>query len=143
MDHSIQISDEDYKFLKDLVHKLNTQDRLGTAQPVRYTIRSKEYHVTDGDFSYDKVSYYDPETNDEYRSEEEAKAAGAEPIYLKYYWLDREHFLTREAAATHLRQNKHHYNEGRIYVGHFWRNPEVSRLLSVIAGIVGEKIDGL
>lgn len=143
----VQISDEDYKFLQGFVHALITQDRLATAHPVRYTIQSKEFDPVPEEYGYDKEEYYDPnDTEARFDSKEEAQAAGVDDpdvVYLRARWVDREHFFTREAAERHIQSNRHHYVEGRIWVGHCWRNPETNRLLKVIANITGRSIDGL
>lgn len=41
----IEISQEDYEFLKDLQHELNTQSTDGNAQPVFWGIMEKKDHV--------------------------------------------------------------------------------------------------
>lgn len=147
MDRSITISEEDYKFLHDFVHTLNTQERLGTAQPVRYTIQSKQWEPIPEEYGYDKVEYYNPDDSEaRYVSKEAAQKDGVDDpdvVYLRARWVDREHFFTQEAAEQHLRSNHYHYTEGRIYVDHFWRNPQVNRLLKTIATLTGKKIDGL
>lgn len=46
---TIEISNEDYKFLKDLQHELNTQGTDGNAQPVYWQVMErKEVGVPDG-----------------------------------------------------------------------------------------------
>lgn len=45
----IDMQELDYKFLQDLVYRLKTQDRKGTAKPVIYTIQTDEIQfVPDG-----------------------------------------------------------------------------------------------
>lgn len=141
----LTIEPKDYEFLKSLVHQLLTQDRLGTANPVDYIVQSKERYFVPEEHDYEEVEYYDPDDVEAtYDSEEAAKEDGvAHPsvVYIKYRWVDREHFLTRQAAEGHLASNRHHYPGGRIYVGHHWRNYEIRELLRIVSALVGEKYE--
>lgn len=42
-------------------------------------------------------------------------------------------FLTYESAETHLKENRHHYNDTAvIYTAHAWRNPLLENLVTII-----------
>ena len=43
---TFQISDEDYEFLKDLQHELNTQENDGNADPLYWGVREYDYVLT-------------------------------------------------------------------------------------------------
>lgn len=55
----IEISQEDYEFLKELQHELNTQTTDGNAQPVFWGVRETFEDVTDGDYGGEPYITYD------------------------------------------------------------------------------------
>ena len=56
---TISISDEDYEFLKDLKHELNTQDNDGTADPVYWGVMEEEEVWAPEGCGYPKVTHDD------------------------------------------------------------------------------------
>lgn len=56
---NIEISQEDYEFLKELQHELNTQTTDGNAQPVFWGVRETFEDVTDGDYGGEPYIAYD------------------------------------------------------------------------------------
>ena len=56
----IILTDEDYEFLKDLQHELNTQSTDGTAEPVYWGVmEDHEVAVPDGCGDYQRIPYDD------------------------------------------------------------------------------------
>lgn len=52
---------------------------------------------------------------------------------MEYEFVTKRIFLTEEAANNHLRLNKHHYSDkARIYVDHFWRDPEMELVFKIL-----------
>ena len=57
----IEISQEDYEFLKELQHELNTQENDGNADPLFWGVEEtcEECRGADGDFGGDPYIRYD------------------------------------------------------------------------------------
>ena len=55
----IEISQEDYEFLKELQHELNTQTTDGNAEPVFWGVIETVEDVTDGDYDGEPYITYD------------------------------------------------------------------------------------
>lgn len=52
---------------------------------------------------------------------------------MDYEFVTKRVFLTEEAAKNHLNANKHHYSDkARIYVDHFWRDPEMELVYRIL-----------
>ena len=124
---TIQISDEDYEFLKDLQHELNTQTNDGNADPVYWGVREYNYELTaDGEgeprITYDDGAYtleQAVETVNEYIDDydEEEQEAWAEvdkedaddvAYFMKetlewgfsdVYWVEEKARVTNETGA--------------------------------------------
>ncbi len=56
---TIQISEEDYEFLKDLQHELNTQENDGNADPVYWGVREYNYELTVEGNGEPRITYDD------------------------------------------------------------------------------------
>ena len=51
-------------------------------------------------------------------------------------------FLTKEAALTHLKDNKHHYTDKvHTYAMTAWRNPEFEQLINILKKLGGDTED--
>jgi hypothetical protein len=52
---------------------------------------------------------------------------------MNHEFVTKGIFLTEAAANNHLKLNKHHYSDkARIYVGHFWRDPEMELVYKIL-----------
>ena len=52
---------------------------------------------------------------------------------MEYEFVTKRIFLTEEAANNHLKANRHHYSDkARIYVDHFWRDPEMELVYKIL-----------
>ena len=152
----IEISEESYQFLKDLIHEIDTQDNRATANPILYTIHEKVER--DRATGRGTVKYYDGEESiiDEDEVWELAKDHGLEdepfedileqlklePLDIETTWevssFNTNVFLTEKACRQHIRINGHNLNEPKIHVSHAFRNPEMEDLFKAIREIAKE-----
>lgn len=52
---------------------------------------------------------------------------------MNHEFATKRIFLTEEAANNHLKANSHHYSDkARIYVDHFWRDPEMELVYKIL-----------
>lgn len=124
---TIQISDEDYEFLKDLQHELNTQTNDGNAEPVYWGVREYNYELTlegEGEprITYDDGAYtleeaveavnecigdYDEETQTEWNGIDKTDADDVAYFmketlkwdYSDIYWVEEKARITNETGA--------------------------------------------
>jgi len=160
---SIEISDEDLKFLRELSHEIRTQDNAGTADPYFITVRtSRLVIVPQGHGSGDPV--YHDEQDDEpatalHKSTEEAAKALADygltdnevsrrvDALVEYgteeVESDHNVFFTRVGYEAHMRLYGHNYGHRSTmnphsYTHHASRNPEIKRLLEIVQKLGGQ-----
>lgn len=122
---NIELTKEDYEFLKDLQKRLTEQDTDGSAQPVFWGVMEKhEYAVPEGCGAYAKITHddgaYDLEEaldfvdqNIEYYDEDirdQWEVVDRESIYDVYWFMKYEmglegveyvDFVKREELSTH------------------------------------------
>ena len=155
MTKTIQISDESYGFLKDLINEIDNQDNRMTASPYYYVIQEKVTRPTaEGCGQY--IVYFDSDDLVDYTREEliESKEIDTDIDYtfddyldehpeireieVKTEWAEPELsnvFFTEKAIEKHIAANKYHWIEPRSYVKHAWRNPEIESLFKAIREI--------
>lgn len=164
----IEISDESYEFVKNLINEIETQDNRSTAYPILYMIQVKERifgmsedysteykwidfgndheEFTDEELKLELIKYYDfskSEVDKLDNCELEEKIEELHLDYTKVYYEDVERykhniFFTEKAAKQHIKLNHYHYNSPQDYVIHAWRNPEVENIVKVLKEIAGE-----
>lgn len=71
---------------------------------------------------------------EEARIEEEIRdEVGGNCYEMEHEFVTKRIFLTEEAANNHLKLNNHHYSDkARIYVDHFWRDPEMELVYKIL-----------
>lgn len=155
--------DQAKSFLKDLIHRMNTQDNRMTATPYFYVVRRKKWRLTQNGYGYGETrnirvdSEWDYET---FQSKEEflewAKERYPEEIVDEHerrwdalpefteevFFQDENVFFTEEAYQEHVRLNGHNLERGcseyYSYVKHAFRNPELSKMFEAI-GVLAEE----
>lgn len=61
---------------------------------------------------------------------------------MNHEFITKRIFLTEEAANNHLKANRHHYSDkARIYVDHFWRDPEMELVYKILTSFMYADID--
>ena len=61
---------------------------------------------------------------------------------MNHEFITKRIFLTEEAANNHLKANSHHYSDkARIYVDHFWRDPEMELVYKILTSFMYADID--
>ena len=146
----IDISPENFEFLKQLMTQINTQNNHGTASPYYYTVRTtKDIAVPAGTTGTDKY-YYDGEcyTEEELRKvckEDETDFEKVKDNSTKY-GVDQVNvyenfFLTEEGYNKHMELNGHNYRSSiepaHFYIKHAFRNPELVQLLDTLGEVTG------
>ncbi len=146
---------EDIEFIKDVIHRMNTQDNRCTAAPYYYQIEDEEEVPTSSDYSdkytwvYDCEEYTDAEAREiildaepnSFDSDKDFDEILEDYEFEKVYCLTKKVykglFLTEDSAKEHLRLNRYHYGENaRTYVFHAWRNPELKKFIESVARLV-------
>jgi hypothetical protein len=141
------------EFLRDLAHKLQTQDNAYTSSP-NYCIQ--EYRLITGldtDFG-GEVGWFD---TDNYNQADHKKSEALDRYYDRYGkepdgWTRTGYdwhwrytgiaFLTHDAAHAYVTNNAHrHENEIRIYVDSHYRNHEMREVRRLLAGPVVKLLD--
>lgn len=149
----VEIPEESFQFLKDLVAEIKSQSNRMTASPYFYVIQEKEIVVVP-DGCGDKTMYL--HCDGEFMNEEEVRDWADDQVldidelvsdheeYLTPYEVrddrvTKEHhnvFFTEKACHKHIEQNHYHFSAPRSYVRHAWRNPEMENLFKAINKIV-------
>lgn len=155
--------DQAKSFLKDLIHRMNTQDNRSTAAPYFYVVRRVKWRLTQHgygvgttrtvrvDFNGDPTTFHskeefvqwaknyydgDPDKNIESLWEE------LEEFTEERYFEDENVFFTEDAYQEHVRLNGHNLERGcseyYSYVKHAFRNPELSKMFEAI-GVLAEE----
>jgi hypothetical protein len=61
---------------------------------------------------------------------------------MNHEFVTKRIFLTEEAANNHLKANRHHYSDkARIYVDHFWRDPEMELVYKILTSFMYADIE--
>lgn len=150
---TIDVSDEDLQFLRELAHELRTQNNCGTAAPYFYVVRTwKELVAPPGYGDREVVVDYNGGDARVFVDEKGAKTELTELLKddeleealerLEHFGMhkveeSRNVFFTRKGYDEHMRLNDHNYGgttcqDPHPYVEHAFRNPEIRRLLEVI-----------
>lgn len=150
---TIEVTDEEYKFLKELSKELNTQDNRCTADPLGFLIRYTDFEPGPEDL-YDsnwRIDYY--MDGDEFDSEEELREYieknydkteyGVESMISDgtFYMrpvskFETNFFLTAKECEAHIKCNKHNLRgDPHSYGIHMFRNPEMEKLLKILKKI--------
>lgn len=135
----------------EFLTEMSSQDNRGTAFPYYYVIRDAEYIPTSEDYSYNRVSYYDPLNcvhilEDEYNQlpqtdEEESCKDDFNEVYEVKKWAEKGMFLTEKDAQEHLERNHYHYSdEAHTYVKCAWRAPHLEKFFTNLFEFFGVKI---
>lgn len=152
----IEISDESYEFLKNLISEIDTQDNRATASPYYYVVQERKervipfaspgsgdatlYFTEDGLVrSHELMDIYETKTEEEAIQKWGKNYPEEEPVVLDYYHDDAELsnvFFTEKAIKKHIEANHYHWREPRDYVKHAWRNPEMESLFKAVREIV-------
>lgn len=166
---TIEISDEDLKFLQDLAHEMATQDNRATGQPYYYCVQQVKRIVGMDPGISDESVFVGGDDYEEFKTKEEAiesfmavdgmSEEAAETHFKENFsefgvletTVDSNFFLTLKGFKEHMRLNAHNYpgkqdgdnykdsEKVYSYVQSAWRNPEVRTLYGVIARLGGAK----
>lgn len=146
--------DESITFIKDFLHRIDTQDNRATASPIQFLLQVKKKVITDSDYHYDSLEWYHPIfENCGYETEHEAIAELKEyfgsdkdklekalnelkEIFFQDVWETKQSFFTEEAYNHHVKINKHNLGEYRSYVVHCFRDYETLDLFKALRGVV-------
>jgi len=148
----IDIKDETFKFLQDLMERYTTQDNRGTANPYYFTVNTtKEMSAPAGTTDKEKY-YYDgcTFTEDElkeycrtYAVDFDMAKSEATPYCVQEVEEYHNFFLTKEGYEKHMELNGHNYRHfkgsPRSYIMYANRNPELNNLLKALCEITGKK----
>lgn len=153
---TINLSEEDYQFLKNLAHELRTQDNRLTASPYFYTIVTDRLYPALEDMGDGPTQFTDTGDGDYFTANTRAEVEKAiteyyapDPVpkdrfdqileYGTYRVLEhRNVFLTEKACHQYLEKNKHKlrsHSEPYSFVDYADRNPEMAQLLSILRKI--------
>lgn len=156
--------DQAKSFLKNLIHRMNTQDNRGTATPYFYVVRREKWRLTQHGFGCGKTRTIrvdfdgDPTTfrskeeflewAKEYHvgetvAEHESRWNKLEEFTEERYFEDENVFFTEDAYREHVRLNGHNLDRGcseyYSFVKHAFRNPELSKMFEAIGVLVEEE----
>lgn len=147
-------------WIKEFLHRIDTQDNRGTAHPIQFQLQVPEEIVVDGDYDFDRVVYHHPIFEGQgYDSQEECEKElekyfcdedeierlvkekeDIRKLYIKETWRTQQSFFTEEALQRHLSLNRHNYRKGhRDYVVHCWRDPETLELFEALRKVVEDE----
>ena len=118
--------------IKELAHRLRTQDNLGTANPMFCLQVLERVYGVDPDYA-EGTEWYDPNDTEAgvQPAPSDTEDTDLEEIGYKGHWSTVLVAFTREGLEEHMRQNGHnyrHYKDTRIYVDSFFRCPEMQEL---------------
>jgi hypothetical protein len=143
---TIQVSDEDYDFLVELVNNLKTQYNRATADPI-YCVQERikeprpDEYSSDGTFYVERVSgdcdQYDSliemyrnllengHTKDEIRGEYDV-------INYTEEWHTVQACFTEQGAQWFINRKKHDYKKLQIYAESLYHNYEMRTLRNIL-----------
>jgi len=150
----IEISNESYEFVKNLIAEIDSQDNRMTANPYYYVIQEEKtrcvapgcgddvvyIHDGEGFSKEDMMDVFELETDEEFENFKDAN-------YIEEVEIVREHddavqsnvFFTEKACHRHIELNHYHFRDPRSYVKHAWRNPEVEGIIKALREIAESK----
>jgi hypothetical protein len=148
---TINVSEENWKFLQDLMERINIQDNRVTASPFYYVVATKKeiavpegcgectkYYYEGGCFSEEELKEF-CEENELAFEEEKSRATPYDVSTVTEY---HNFFFTEEGYKKHMELNSHNYRhykgEPYSYVMHAFRNPELKQLLDTLGEITGK-----
>lgn len=150
------LTENDLKAAKELAIRLKTQDNRSTALPICVLLPfyqgefvlfrddcGKEWRGEDEDDIIRQIlasrrEDIDCEIDDYNKAMDDLFDEIKEEVEGNCYEINHEFvtkriFLTLEAANNHLKANRHHYSDkARIYVDHFWRDPEMELVYKIL-----------
>lgn len=153
---TINLSEEEYQFLKELAHELRTQDNRMTASPYFYTIVTYRLYPALEDTGCGPTQFTDTGDGDAFTANTRAEvekviteAYAPDPVpegrfdeILEYgtHMVQENHnvFLTEKACNQYLEKNSHKLcsrSKPQSYVDYADRNPEMARLLDILRKI--------
>ena len=163
----IDVSEENWNFLKEFMNRVKTQDNRGTASPYYFTVCcKKEVAVPEG--STGNVKYYDSnscesytyeelkkrfkEWNDdddddtEWNEEDDENFEEYQEKYCQKYDVDEDYeyenvFFTEKGYEDHIKLNGHNYRHFKKYYSYVkcaFRNPEIEGLFKALEDITKE-----
>jgi len=150
----IEISDESFEFVKRLINEIDSQDNRATADPYYYVIQGIKERVTAPGCGDDIVYVHDGQgfTKEDLMETFDLDTEGAFDDFITSNFTEevevtREHedvpmsnvFFTEKACHRHIELNHYHYSDGRSYVKHAWRNPEVENIFKALREIAENK----
>lgn len=153
----VELKQETYDFIKNLVHEIETQDNRSTRLPILYVIieTAREYGIeedygADGfewikdsetytweqvvDFVCEKLQLAPDEIG-----EIDAKDVGFKKVFYRNVERYSDNFFfTEKAAKEHLRINGHNLTKPQDYVIHAFRNDEIESVIEAMKEIVNK-----
>lgn len=153
----VELKQETYDFIKNLVHEIETQDNRCTALPVLFAIQETERvygfekdYGTDGfewikdgeEYTWEQVVDFVCEelqlAPDEI-GESDAEYCGFEKVYYRNTEKFSDNFFfTEKAAKEHLIINGHNLTKPQDYVIHAFRNDEIESVIEAMKEIVNK-----
>jgi len=156
----VELKQETYDFIKNLVHEIETQDNRSTRLPILYVIKetTREYGIEEDygaegfEWVKDSETYTWDEVVESVReqieddsfdvTEEDASMEGFKKVfYRNIERLSHNFFFTEKAAKEHLRINGHNLTKPQDYVIHSFRNDEIESVIEAMKEIVN-KVEG-
>jgi hypothetical protein len=157
----VELKQETYDFIKNLVHEIETQDNRSTRLPILYVIKEtiREYGIeedygADGfEWVKDSETYTWDEIEDEINKEQQynfmfdissideddVKEYGFEKVFYRNVERYSDNFFfTQKAAKEHLRINGHNLTKPQDYVIHAFRNDEIESVIEAMKEIVNK-----
>jgi hypothetical protein len=155
----IEISEESFNFLKDLVHEMQTQDRACTADPYFYVVQEQienpafdgcgtdtRYSIEDGEGWETKESMLELIAENEEYDGKTLEDLIDEGI-IKEYEITNDYentsdcnvFFTKKGYDDHIKRNGHNLHCPRPYILHAFRNAEIENLFKAIKEIANNK----
>jgi hypothetical protein len=135
---TVQISRENFEFLRDLACEMRKQDNRATAPPYFFAQRVRRDYPTTGDHGVDGLWYsFDGECYNSMAelldNHPDASEDQVEEIYYKSHMEVENVFLTERACKEYTKLNKHNLAHPDDYLYHAYRNPELKSLFKAIA----------
>lgn len=157
---TIQVTDEQYDFLRNLSKELKTQDNRITANPVFCVYEKKIVFVPDD--CGDHINWFDNEGSilskkdikkiiKEYlKDNKDSSILDEEDIleeleYRKASYniedvkVSGQSYFTEKAAQKHIDQNHYHYKEPFVFAESAWRNYEFQKLREIILNLTNNE----
>jgi hypothetical protein len=156
----VELKQETYDFIKNLVREIETQDNRSTRLPIFYVIKetTREYGIED-DYSNDGFEWEKDGESYTWKQvvdfvceelellpdeigETDAEYCGFKKVF--YRNIERysdNFFFTEKAAKEHLRINGHNLTKPQDYVIHAFRNDEIESVIEAMKEIVNKMED--